>query len=822
MDFERFTNQTKEAIAQSQQILQRYQHNQLDTEHILLALLEQEGGVVPRVLEEAGIDVDGVVDKLERELGKRPQVQVGGGDTQQIYITPNANRILDAAWQQAQKMGDSFIAAEHSLLAILEDNQTESARVLKQEGLTTEAALQALQQIRGAHSVSDASAEEKYQALERYSRDLTQMAREGKLDPVIGREAEIQRIMQVLSRRTKNNPALIGDAGVGKTAIVEGLAQKIVTDDVPDMLKDKRVVQLDLAAMVAGSKYRGEFEERLKGVMDEVEAAGDEIIVFIDELHTVVGAGAAEGAMDASNMLKPALARGTLHTIGATTLDEYREHIEKDPALERRFQPVFVDEPTVEDTVEILHGLRDRYEEHHGVTISDDALEAAAQLSSRYISDRFLPDKAIDVIDEAASKLRMETYNMPPRPEALRKEILELSEQGEEAARSGRYEEAEQLKHQIDELEAKLPAATQKWANVEQLDDTVDGDDVAQIISDWTGIPVTRMFEEEARKLLEMEDRLHQRVKGQHEAVVAVSEAIRRARAGLGDPRRPIGSFIFLGPTGVGKTELARALAEFLFDEEDAMVRIDMSEYMEKHSVSRLIGAPPGYIGYEEGGQLTEAVRRRPYRVVLLDEIEKAHPDVFNILLQILEDGRLTDNAGRTVDFSNTVVIMTSNIGSEYITPPEADMTEAERQEHYEMMQEQVMETLRVTLRPELLNRIDEIIVFHSLTHAEILQIVDLMISRVGKSLAERQMQIELTDGGRALLAEKGFDPQYGARPLRRTIQKLVENPISSAILRGEFSEGDMIVVDEEDGEIELRAKKSASGTGGRTSSPAR
>ena len=540
-------------------------------------------------------------------------------------------------------------------------------------------------------------------------------------------------------------------------------------------------------------------------MLAEVTAAEGEVVLFIDEMHTLVGAGAAEGAMDASNMLKPALARGTLHTIGATTLDEYREHIEKDPALERRFQPVFVDEPTVDDTIKILHGLRDRYEEHHGVTISDEALQAAAQLAGRYISDRFLPDKAIDVIDEAASKLRMETYNMPPRPEALRKEIVELSEQGEEAARSARYEEAEQIKHQIDELEAKLPAATQKWAGVEQLDDTVDGDDVAQIVSDWTGIPVTRMFEEEARKLLEMEDRLHQRVKGQHEAVVAVSEAIRRARAGLGDPRRPIGSFIFLGPTGVGKTELARALAEFLFDEEDAMVRIDMSEYMEKHSVSRLIGAPPGYIGYEEGGQLTEAVRRRPYRVVLLDEIEKAHPDVFNILLQILEDGRLTDNAGRTVDFSNTVVIMTSNIGSEFITAPGADMTEAERQEHYEMMQEQVMEMLRATLRPELLNRIDEIIVFHSLTHAEILQIVDLMISRVGRSLAERQMQIEQTDAGRALLAEKGFDPQYGARPLRRTIQKLVENPISSAILRGEFKEGDTIVVDAEEGEIGLR-----------------
>ncbi len=805
MDFERFTNQTKEAIAHSQQILQRYQHNQLDTEHILLALLEQEEGVVPRVLQAASVAADGVTDRLERELGKRPQVQVGGGgDTQQIYITPNANRILDVAWQQAQKMGDTFIAAEHILLAILEDGQTESAKVLLQEGLTTENALQALQQIRGAHTVSDASAEAKYEALERYSRDLTQMAREGKLDPVIGREQEIRRVIQVLSRRTKNNPVLIGDAGVGKTAIAEGLAQEIVTGEVPEMLHGKRLVQLDLAAMVAGSKYRGEFEERLKGVIDEITAAGDEIIVFIDELHTVVGAGAAEGAMDASNMLKPALSRGELRTIGATTLDEYREHIEKDPALERRFQPVFVDEPSVEDTIEILHGLRDRYEEHHGVKISDDALDAAAQLSERYISDRFLPDKAIDVIDEAASKLRIDTYNMPPRPDALRKQIAELSEQGEEAVRSQRYEEAERIKQQIDELDAKLPAAETKWTGVEQLDDTVDADDVAQIIADWTGIPVTRMFEEEARKLLEMEERLHQRVKGQDEAVVAVSEAIRRARAGLSDARRPIGSFIFLGPTGVGKTELARALAEFLFDEEEAMVRIDMSEYMEKHSVSRLIGAPPGYIGYEEGGQLTEAVRRRPYRVILLDEIEKAHPDVFNILLQILEDGRLTDNAGRTVDFSNSVVIMTSNIGSEYITAPDPDASADERQEQYEMMQERVMESLRAAFRPELLNRIDEIIVFHSLTREEIRQIVDLMIGRLAKSLEDRQMRIELTDAGRELLAERGFDPQYGARPLRRTIQKLVENPISSAILRGEFKEGDTIVVDAEEGEVVL------------------
>ncbi len=807
MDFERFTNKAKECVAQSQQILRRYKHNQIDVEHVLLSLLEQEGGVVPRVLEKMGVDAEALSASVERELGKQPQVEVSGTDTGQIFITPQAGQLFDTAWQRAQQFGDSFVACEHLLLAMLGAPSTAAGRILAEAGITEEAVLAALQEIRGSHTVSDESAEAKYEALERYSRDLTELAREGKLDPVIGREKEIKRVIQVLSRRTKNNPVLIGEAGVGKTAIVEGLAQAIVDGEAPSMLADKRVVALDLGGMIAGSKYRGEFEERLKGVMDEIRAAQGEIIVFIDELHTVVGAGAAEGAMDASNMLKPALARGELQCIGATTLDEYRKNVEKDAALERRFQPVMVEEPTVEDTINILEGLRDRYEEHHGVEISDEALKAAAELSDRYISDRQLPDKAIDLIDEAASKIRIETYDLPPRPESLRKHIAELTEQGQAAAAASRYEEAERVKQQIDELEAKLPDAEQRWEGVEDIDDVVDAEDVAQIVSEWTGIPVHRMFEEEATKLLEMERRLHERVKGQNEAIVAVSEAIRRARTGLKDPRRPIGSFIFLGPTGVGKTELARTLAWFMFDDEDAMVRIDMSEYMERHAVSRLIGAPPGYIGYEEGGQLTEAVRRRPYRVILLDEIEKAHPDVFNILLQILEDGRLTDNAGRTVDFRHTVVIMTSNIGSEHITPPPESASEKERREHYENMRVQVTQELAQVFRPELLNRIDEIIVFHSLTAKEIREIVDLMLSRVGEALGEREIELEVTDAARELLAEEGYDPVFGARPLRRTIQKLLENPISSAILRGEFAEGDTILVDAEDAEIKLRLK---------------
>ncbi len=809
MDFEKFTNQAKETLAQSQQILRRYRHNQLDIEHILLAMLEHEGGVPARVLGRLGVDMDAMRRNLERELGQRPQVSGGGADTGQIYVTPQANRLFDAAWQRAQAFGDSFVASEHLLLAML-DVTSDAQRLLAASGVTEEALLGALRDVRGSQTVDDASAEAGYEALERYSRDLTELAREGRLDPVIGREREIRRVIQVLSRRTKNNPVLIGEAGVGKTAIVEGLAQKIASGEATQVLGNKRVLALDLAGMIAGSKYRGEFEERLKAVIDEIRAARGEIIVFIDELHTVVGAGAAEGAMDASNMLKPALARGELQAIGATTLDEYRENIEKDPALERRFQPVFIEEPSIEDTIEILAGLRDRYEEHHGVQISDDALEAAAELSSRYISDRKLPDKAIDLIDEAASKLRIDTVELPPRPDALRAQIAELTRRGQQAASSGDYAEAERIKRQLDELNAKLPEAEEQWAGVEEMDNTVNGEDVAEIVADWTGIPVSRMFEEEAEKLLRMEERLHERVKGQHEAVVAVAEAIRRARTGLKDPRRPIGSFIFLGPTGVGKTELARALAEFMFDDEDAMVRIDMSEYMERHAVSRLIGAPPGYIGYEEGGQLTEAVRRRPYRVILLDEIEKAHPDVFNILLQILEDGRLTDNAGRIVDFKNTVIIMTSNIGSQYITPPPHGATEEQAAEHYEEMRQMVTTELQGVFRPELLNRIDEVIVFHALTSEEIRQIVDLMLARVSERLGERAITLEATDAARDLLAEQGYDPQFGARPLRRVIQREVETPIAGGILRGQFAEGDTVVIDAADGKIALRVKVAA------------
>lgn len=808
MNIDKFTNKVKQALTDAQQILQRYKHNQLDVEHLLLAMLEDDESIASRVLDAAGAKRAEVRGQVERELASRPQVTVGGtADTAQIYITPSFDRVMRAAEQVAGRMGDEYVAQEHVLLAIIEDGTTPAARILAGAGVTSEAVLRGLQQVRGSHRVTSEDAESGYEALKRFSRDLTELARQGKLDPVIGRDGEIRRVIEILARRTKNNPALIGEPGVGKTAIVEGLAQRVVSGEVPELLRDKQVIQLDLPAMVAGTKYRGEFEERLKAVMDEIRAAQGRIIVFIDELHTVVGAGAAEGAIDASNILKPALARGEMQCIGATTLDEYRKHIEKDPALERRFQPVYVEEPTVEQTIEILQGLRPRYEEHHGVKITDEALEAAAVLSDRYISDRHLPDKAIDLIDEAAARVRIATYDLPPRPEALRRELEELTEKGLEASQRGEWQEAERIKERMDEIRRILPEAEEKWQGQEEIQEAVRPEDIAQIVSEWTGIPVYDMLEDEAEKLLHMEERIHQRVKGQDEAVAAVSEAIRRARAGLKDPRRPIGSFIFLGPTGVGKTELARALAEFLFDDEDALVRLDMSEYMEKHTVSRLIGAPPGYVGYEEGGQLTEAVRRRPYRVILLDEIEKAHPDVFNILLQILEDGRLTDGQGRTVDFSNTVVIMTSNIGSDRIIPPNPDWDEDARRQHYEAMRETMLEELAHVFRPELLNRIDEIIVFHPLSRDEILQIVDLMLDRVRQRLAERHTGLEATDAARELLAEKGYDPAFGARPLRRVIQREVENPIAAAILRGEFSEGDTILLDAEDGQLTLRLK---------------
>ncbi len=808
MNIDKFTNKVKQSLSDAQQILQRYKHNQLDVEHLLLAMLEDTEGVTHKVLTATGVDVRQVIQRVERELASRPQVGVSqGGDTAQIYITPAFDRVMRLAEQVAARMTDEYVAQEHVLLAILEDGATAAARALAAAGVTTEAVLGGLQQVRGSHKVTSEDAEEQYDALERFGRDLTELARQGKLDPVIGREREIRRVIEILARRTKNNPVLIGEPGVGKTAIAEGLAQRIVDGHIPDILRGKRVIQLDLAALVAGTKYRGEFEERLKAVMDEIRAAKGDIIVFIDELHTVIGAGAAEGAIDASNILKPALARGEMQCVGATTLDEYRKYVEKDAALERRFQPVFVDEPTIEETVEILRGLRPKYEEHHNVRITDEAIEAAAVLSNRYIADRFLPDKAIDLIDEAAARVRIATCDLPPRPEVLRREKDELMQKGLEASQRGDYEEAQRIKRRIDEIDALLPVAEEQWQGREACDEVVRPEDVAEIVSEWTGIPVHDMLEDEAEKLLHMEERLHQRVKGQNEAVRVVSEAIRRSRAGLKDPRRPIGSFIFLGPTGVGKTELAKALAEFLFDDEDALVRIDMSEYMEKHTVSRLIGAPPGYVGYEEGGQLTEAVRRRPYRVILLDEIEKAHQDVFNILLQILEDGRLTDGQGHTVDFSNTVVIMTSNVGTQSLLPPNPEWDETERREYYDHMRETLLQELAGIFRPELLNRIDEIIVFHPLSREEILQIVDLMLNQVARRLSERHISLEASQEARELLSEKGYDPAFGARPLRRVIQREVENPIASAVLRGEFTEGDTILLDVEDGGLTLRLK---------------
>jgi ATP-dependent Clp protease ATP-binding subunit ClpC len=802
MDLNKFTDKAKEALAASDTVATRYQHTQLDLEHLLLALLEQPQGVTGQILNKLGIDPLRVQEAAEALLARAPKITVHGG-TRQIYITPGLQRLLDdGAWQQAQRLHDDMIAVEHLFLAILADANSPAGRLLREFGLNETEVDRALMQIRGSHSVRDEGAENRYQALERFSRDLTQLARQNQLDPVIGREVEIQRVIQVLSRRTKNNPALIGEPGVGKTAVVEGLAQKIINNEVPATLKNKRVVALDMGALVAGAKFRGEFEDRLKAVMDEIRKTKGEIVLFIDELHTVVGAGAAEGAIDASNMLKPALARGELQCIGATTLDEYRKHIEKDAALERRFAPVYVEEPSVEDTVEILKGLRPRYEEHHQVKITDEALEAAAKLSSRYLSGRFLPDKAIDLIDEAASKKHIEAVYVPSDQAKLENQIGRLEAEREAAALRQDYEAAARLKQETEALHVKLLELQKNWQTQRNgADSQVSADDIAAIVSQWSGIPVMRMFEAETVKLLRMEEALHKRVIGQHEAVEAVSEAIRRSRAGMGDPKRPIGSFIFLGPTGVGKTELARALAEFLFDDENAMVRIDMSEYMERFSVSRLIGAPPGYVGYEEGGQLTEAVRRRPYRVVLFDEIEKAHPDVFNILLQILEDGRLTDAAGRTVDFKHTLVIMTSNIGSMH-TQASVGFNRRDNGSDYEAMKNRMLEDLRTTLRPELINRIDEIIVFQPLSQEEIKEIVDLMVGRVSRSLADRGIALRLNEPARELLAKEGFDPTYGARPLRRTIQRLVENPVSKGILEGQFRDGDTIVIDVENDNI--------------------
>ncbi len=799
MKQERFTELAQEALVLSQEIIRRYGHSQLDVEHILLALLEQEKGLVSEILRELGVDVDAVYRQLDTALGKNPRL---AHEATQIYTTPRINALFMAADAESRRLKDEFISTEHLLIAIINEEKGEAAAILKHLGVDQEKVYSALQKLRGGHRVTDAHAESHYRSLEKYGRDLTEFARQGKLDPVIGRDEEIKRTMQILTRRTKNNPVIVGDAGVGKTAIAEGLAQKIAADDVPNSLKGRKVVALDMGALVAGSKFRGEFEERLKAVMDEVRQAEGEVILFIDEIHTVVGAGAAEGAIDASNMLKPALAHGELQCVGATTLDEYRKFVEKDKALERRLQPVFLEEPTVEATIEMLHGLRPRYEAHHKIKISDEALEAAARLSQRYISDRQLPDKAIDLIDEAASKLRIDTESTPPEIQALERRLKQLGNEEEAAAQRQDYEQSARLKAEKLHLEEEYHQAKNAWLKQEKISETVVEENIARLVSSWTGIPVSQMLEGEAEKLLHLEESLHERLIDQEEAVTAIAEAIRRSRSGLKDPKRPIGSFIFLGPTGVGKTELARTLAWFLFNDENTMVRLDMSEYQERHTVSRLIGAPPGYVGFEEGGQLTEAVRRRPYRVILLDEIEKAHPEVFNTLLQLLDDGRLTDGHGRTVDFKNCVIIMTSNAGVELIKRETSlgfaaarDGARA-RKQGYEAMKEKVMAEVKKTFRPEFINRLDEIIVFHELTEEQLRDIVELMVEDLEKRLAERKLGIELTKKAKSWLAREGYDPTFGARPLRRVIERYVENPLASKLLRGEFKEGDTVKVD--------------------------
>jgi ATP-dependent Clp protease ATP-binding subunit ClpC len=808
---ERFTEQAQEALALSQELLRQYRHSQWDVEHILLALLQQEQGLVSDILQKLGVDVDAVRREVEAALERFPKAAYESG---QVYVTPRIANLIRKAGEEADRLKDEFIGTEHLLIAMAAEERGEAASILKRFGIDQEKVYRALQDIRGGHRVTDARAESKYRSLEKYGRDLTEMARRGKLDPVIGRDEEIKRTMQILTRRTKNNPVLVGEAGVGKTAIAEGLAQKIAADDVPGSLKGRKVIALDMGALVAGSKFRGEFEERLKAVMDEVRQAKGEIILFIDEIHNVVGAGAAEGAIDASNMLKPALAHGELQCVGATTMDEYRKFVEKDKALERRLQPVFISEPSVETTIEMLKGLRPRYEAHHKIKISDEALEAAARLSQRYIADRHLPDKAIDLIDEAASKRRIDTESAPPEIKSLEQRVKQLVNEEEAASQRQDYERTAQLKAERLRLEEEYNQAKAKWLKEEKLDEVVDAEDIAQLISKWTGIPVSQMMEGEAEKLLHMEERIHERLVNQDEAVTAISEAIRRSRAGLKDPKRPIGSFIFLGPTGVGKTELARTLARFLFDDENAMVRLDMSEYQERHTVSRLIGAPPGYVGYEEGGQLTEAVRRRPYRVILLDEIEKAHPEVFNSLLQMLDDGRLTDGHGRTVDFKNTVVIMTSNVGVELIrremsigfaAKKEGARTEKQT---YETMKEKVLTEMRKTFRPEFINRIDEIIVFHQLTEEQLSSIVELVVKDLQGRLADRKLSIELTEKAKSWLVKEGYDPVYGARPLRRAVERYVESPLSAKILQGEFSEGDTVIVDLGDEGLTFSVKK--------------
>ena len=854
MRIDKFTQKMQEALRAAQDIASQFNHQEISNEHFLSALLDQSEGITRPLLEKIGVPISRLHERLAAELERRPKVH---GAVVDLRLSNDLRSTLDGAEKEMSKLKDEFTSAEHYLLALTGAN-VPAAKILKDLGVTRDKVMQALQQVRGSQRVTDQNPEGKYQTLEKYGRDLTELARRGKIDPVIGRDNEIRRIMQVLSRRTKNNPVLIGDPGVGKTAIVEGLARRIISGDVPDSLKQKRIIAMDIGAMVAGAKFRGEFEDRLKAFLKEVTDSQGQIILFIDELHTIVGAGAAEGSVDASNMLKPMLARGELRTIGATTIDEYRKYIEKDAALERRFQPVLVEEPTVEDTIAILRGLKERYEVHHGVRITDAALVAAAVLSHRYISDRFLPDKAIDLVDEAASRLKIELDSMPTeidvierqimqhemerqalkkekdpaskeRLKKLEKELAELKERSsalkaewqkekavleeqrkwkeeldqlrtelERAQRRGELAKASEIQYgRIPELEKKLAATTAKAKDRKStlLREEVTEEDIAEVVSSWTHIPVSRLQEGEREKLVKLEEHLHQRVVDQEAAIKAVSNAVRRARAGLQDPNRPLGSFIFLGPTGVGKTELSRALAEFLFDDENAMIRIDMSEYMEKHTVARLIGAPPGYVGYEEGGQLSEAVRRKPYSVVLFDEIEKAHPDVFNVLLQVLDDGRITDGQGRTVDFKNTVIIMTSNIGSQFIT----------EEESREARSRLVMDALRAHFRPEFLNRVDEIIIFDRLSEDDLKKIVEIQLRRLSKRLEQQKITLELSDSAKELLAREGYDPVYGARPLRRTIQKEILDPLSIDILEGKVREGQTVHIDAKNGALSFR-----------------
>jgi len=810
--WQRFTERARRVIFYAQEEAGRLGENYVSTEHLLLGLVREPDSVAARILERMGVSLSRVRSEIERQVS-RGEGRLG----QETQLTPRAKRVIDLAYDEARQLNNNYIGTEHLLLGLIREGEGLAGRVLARLGVDLERARREVMALQSSDSGAPAPRQRsRTPTLDEFGRDLTELARQDKLDPVIGRHNEIERVIQILSRRTKNNPVLIGEPGVGKTAIAEGLAQRIVTGDIPEVLKDRRIVALDLAGLVAGTKYRGEFEERMKRVLEEVRKAQGEVILFIDELHTVVGAGAAEGAIDASNIMKPALARGELQCIGATTLDEYRKYIERDAALERRFQPVQVREPSVEEAIEILRGLRERYETHHRVKIEDDAIIAAVRLADRYITDRYLPDKAIDLIDEAASRVRLQ-YSLPPRElRQVKQQLAQIEKELEMAHKSGDYSRVQDLRSQRTVLQNRAADLEQEWnLKRQEMRTVVTEDEVAHIVQSWTGIPVSRLMEAETVKLLKMEEELHKRIIGQHEAVVAVSKAIRRARSGLKDPKRPIGTFIFLGPTGVGKTELARALAAFLFDNENNLIRLDMSEYMERFAVSRLVGAPPGYVGYEEGGQLTEAVRRQPYSVVLLDEIEKAHPEVFNILLQIFEDGRLTDSQGRVVDFKNTVIIMTSNLGARSIQGEpsmgflSASKPKEETEREYESMKGRIMEELKRTFRPEFLNRIDEIVVFHALTFAEILQIVDLMVGRVAQQARAQGIELEVTQEVREMLAREGFDPQFGARPLRRAVQRLIEDPLAEEILLGRFSEGDTVIASlDEDGRLVFLKKE--------------